>query len=102
MQLLRLDSPRDQAIFYGAAAAQLQAEGKLREAETQYLKAIDTWNGLGSGGTAYVATLLADLGKLQFFEGRYAEAGQSLHRALAIVQSARDAVPMDLIRAFSA
>ena len=100
MQLLRLDSPRDQATLYGAAAAQLQVEGKIREAETQFLKAIDAWNRLGSGETCYVATLLADLGKLQLFEGRYAEAGQSLHRALTIVQSARDAVPMDLINVF--
>ena len=100
MQLLRLDSPRDQATFYGAAAAQLQVEGKIREAETQFLKAIDAWNRLGSGETCYVATLLTDLGKLQLLEGRYAEAGQSLHRALTIVQSARDAVPMDWINVF--
>ena len=96
MQLLRLEAPRDQAAFHGAAASQLHAEGKLKEAETQYLKAIDAWRELGSGETT-IAALLVDLGKLQMSQGRYPEAGTALDRALTIVQSVKEAVPMDLI-----
>jgi tetratricopeptide (TPR) repeat protein len=97
MRSLRLKGPQDQAVFYSTSAAQLQAEGQPKEAEAEYLRALAAWRDVGRGDTAGVAALLISLGSLQIDQDRFLEAAQSLDRALAIVQSARDAVPMDLI-----
>jgi len=97
MQLLRFERPQDRARLYSAAAAQMHAEAKLNEAEAEYHKALAAWSEAGRGDSADVSALLVELGTLQIDQGRFLEAGKSLDRALSIVQSARDAVPMDVI-----
>ena len=97
LQSLRLHSTQDQGYLSSAAAAQLEVEGHPQEAEAQYSRAVAAWSESGRGETTDVATLLVALGKLQTSQGRYLEAGKSLNRALAIVQSASDAVAMDFV-----
>jgi len=97
MQSLRLDGPQDHARLYSAAAAQLHAEGQLKEAEAGYHRALAAWSEAGRGDTTDVSALLVELGTLQIEQGRFPEAGKWLDRALTSVQSAQDAVPMDLI-----
>ena len=97
MQSVRLDEPQDQARLYSATAAHWQAEGQPKEAEMAYSKALSAWTELGLGETADAAAMLVGLGAVQLSQGRYLEAGKALDRALSIVQSAKDAVPLDLI-----
>lgn len=97
MQSVRLDEPQDQARLYSATAAHWQGEGQPKEAEMAYSKALSAWTELGLGETADAAAMLVGLGAVQLSQGRYLEAGTALDRALSIVQSAKDAVPLDLI-----
>ena len=97
MRTLRLDLPRDRAMFFGAAAAQLQAEGQYKEAEVDYLRAFAAWEQLGRGDTTEAATLLVGLGTVHVRQNRYSDAGRTLDRALAIVDSAKDTIPMDRV-----
>jgi tetratricopeptide (TPR) repeat protein len=97
MQSLRLESPEDQAKFHSAAAGQLHAERQLPEAEAEYRRAFAAWGKAGRADTMDVSSLLVTLATLQIDQDRFLEAGKSLDRALAIVQSAPEAVPLDLI-----
>ena len=61
MRSLRLDKPEHQAVFHGAAAAQLQVEGHRKEAEAEYSRALAAWRDLGRGESTDVAALLVEL-----------------------------------------
>jgi tetratricopeptide (TPR) repeat protein len=98
MQALRLERPEEHARLYSAAAAQLHAEGQLKEAEAEYHRALAASSEAGRGGTTDVSSVLVELGTVQIDQGRFQEAAKSLDRALTIIQSAQDAVPMDLIQ----
>ena len=100
MQLLRLERPQDQARIYRAAAAQLHANGQLKESEAEYHRALAAWIAAGCGNTTDMSALLVELGTVQIDQDRFPEAGESLDRALSIAQTARAAVPMDLINVF--
>ena len=102
MRALRLDKPRNRAMLYGAAADQLQAEGRYKEAEQEFLRALAAWKEEGRGESAEAAALLTSLGTLQVAQGRYLDAGKTLNRAFAIVNSAKDAIPMDLVNLYGA
>ena len=102
MRTLRLDRSRDRAIFYGAAADQLQTEGRYKEAEPEFLRALAAWKEEGRGESAEAAALLTSLGTLQVAQGRYLDAGKTLNRAFVIVNSAKDAIPMDLVNLYGA
>ena len=97
MRKLTLDEARDRALFYGAAAAQLQTEGQYEEAEPEYFKALAATDEAGRGKTTEAATLLIGLATLQLVQDRYLDAGRTLDRTLAIVHSAKDAIPMDRV-----
>ena len=101
MRALRLDKPHDRAILHAAAASELQADGRYEEAEREYLKAFAESKAVGRGESGELAILLCALGTLQFFQGRYPEAGTTLDSALAVANSAKDAVPMDRIKILS-
>ena len=97
MRKLTLNKPSDGAMFHGAAATQLQAEGQYKEAEPEYFKALTATDQAGRGETTEAAILLIGLATVQLIQGRYVDAGRTLDRALAIVHSAKDAIPMDRV-----
>ena len=97
MRSLRLDQPRDRAMLYSAVAAQFQVDGQYKEAETEYFKAIAAWEESGRGESAEMAATITGLGTLQLVQDRYRDARMTLERALAIVSSAKDAIPMDVV-----
>ena len=87
-------------MIHGLAALLLYAEGRYNEAEAEYLRALSAWEESGQGETMDVAAALDGLATLYIADGRYREAGRTLDRALAIITSAKDAVPMDRINLF--
>ena len=102
LQSIPTKGPADRAMVHGLAAALLCNEGRYNEAEAEYLKAVGAWEEAGRGETTDVAAVLDGLATLYIADRRYREAGRTLDRALAIVTSAKDAVPMDRIKLFRA
>jgi tetratricopeptide (TPR) repeat protein len=88
----------DKALVHGIGAALLQAEGRLKEAESEYLVTISTWEGAGHGNTAAAGTVISQLGSLYIEEHRFEEAHRLLNRAWALFTSAEDTVAMDRIK----
>jgi tetratricopeptide (TPR) repeat protein len=101
LQSIPTDQPADRAVVHGLAAALLCAEGRYREGEAEYLKALGAWEEMGRGETTDVAAVLGGLAVLYIADGRYREAGGALDRAIAIVTSAKDAVATDWIKLVS-
>ena len=102
LQSIPTKGPVDRAMVHSLAGSLLCAEGRYNEAEAEYLKAIGAWEEAGRGETTDVAAVLAGLATLYTADRRHRKAGRSLELALAIVTSAKDAVPMDRIRLFRA
>jgi tetratricopeptide (TPR) repeat protein len=80
------------------AAAQLHAEGKLTEAEPEYLAALGALKEAGRGNDANAGAVLTGLGALYIEERRLDAARRALDRAFVIFAHAKDAVPMDHIK----
>jgi tetratricopeptide (TPR) repeat protein len=95
MQSIRIQRPEDRALVHGMAAALSEAEGRLREAEADYLAALQAWQDAGRGESADTSAVLAGLGSLYIKENRLSEAAKVLDRALAMLNTAKDAVPLD-------
>jgi hypothetical protein len=88
----------DQALVHGLAAALLQAQGKLKEAESEYLVTISAWEQAGHGNTAGAGTVISQLGSLYIEAHRFEDANRLLDRAWAIFTTANDTVTMDRIK----
>jgi tetratricopeptide (TPR) repeat protein len=99
IRAIRIQRPEDGALVHGIAAALLQAEGNLAEAETEYLVSLRAWEDAGRGEMADAAAVLNGLGVVYIHEQRLTEARQALDRALAIFSRAKDATPVDRIKA---
>jgi tetratricopeptide (TPR) repeat protein len=102
LQSIPAERPGDRAVVHGLAASLLYAEGRYKEGEAEYLKALAAWEESGRGETTDVAGVLGGLGTLYIADARYLEAGRALDRALAILDSVKDAVPTDRIKLFRA
>jgi tetratricopeptide (TPR) repeat protein len=98
MQSIRIERPRDRALLYGMAATLSEVEGRLPEAEANYLAALQEWQKAGRGETAEAGAVVSGLGSLYIKENRLNESQQALDRALVILSSAKDAVSMDRIK----
>lgn len=98
MQAIPSQQLEDQALVHGIAAALLQAEGRLKEAESEYLVTISRWEGAGHANTAVAGTVISQLGSLYIEEHRFEEAHRLLDRAWALFTSADDTVAMDRIK----
>jgi tetratricopeptide (TPR) repeat protein len=97
LESIRAEKPGERALVYETTAVLLQAAGKHKEAESEYLKTLAAWEDSGHNDSADVGDILTALGSLYIAEGRLGEAQQNLERALTIFNAARDTVPMDLI-----
>lgn len=97
MESIRIDRPQDRALIHGMEAAVLQVEGKLMEAEREYLAAVRGWEAIGSGDTADVVALFTGLGSLYIKRGQLDQAHQALDRARAVLAVAKDSAPIDEI-----
>jgi tetratricopeptide (TPR) repeat protein len=98
MQSIRIQRPEDRALLHGMAAVFSETEGRLPEAEADYLAALQAWQEAGKGQGADAGVILYGLGSLYIKEDRLSEARQALDRALAIFDSVKDAVSMDRIK----
>ena len=98
MQAIPVRRAEDRGLVSAMSASLLEAEGRWPEAESQYLAAIGSLNGIGGGDTADAAALLNGLGGLYIKERRLSEACQMLDRALAIFERAPDADPWDRVK----
>ena len=95
MHALPIHNPQDRSMFHGAAATQMQADGRYEEAEREYLKALAAAEEAGRGQTGDFAILLSGLRALQLFKGQYTKAGMTLDQALSVANSSKDAVATD-------
>jgi tetratricopeptide (TPR) repeat protein len=102
MQSIRIQRPDDRALIYGMAAVLSEAEGRLPEAEADYLAALEAWREAGRDETADGGSILGGLGSLYVKEHRLSEARQAFDRALTILSRAKDAVSMDRIKLLNA
>jgi hypothetical protein len=44
MCAVRIEEPQDRALVAGMAASLLKAEGRFKEAESEYLRALGAWD----------------------------------------------------------
>jgi tetratricopeptide (TPR) repeat protein len=98
MQSIRSVRPQDRALLHGMAGVLLQAEGRHREAESDYLAAMSDWEEAGLGATADAGAVLNSLASLYMREQRLDEARKMLDRAFTIFTNDKGAVPMDRIK----
>jgi tetratricopeptide (TPR) repeat protein len=98
MRSIRIVSPEDYALVHEMAAALLHAEGRWREAESEYLRTISAWEEAGRGDTPDAGALFSALGSLYIEERRLDDAQRALAHAATIFDSAKNAVPMDRIK----
>lgn len=98
MQSIRIQRPEDRALLHGIAAVLSETEGRLRDAEAEFLAALQGWQEAGKGQRADAGAILYGLGSLYIKEDRLSEARQALDRALAIFDSGKDAVSLDRIK----
>ena len=92
---IRAEQPHERAMIHPMSGSLLQSIGERRQAEAEYLAALEGWTEIGRGETADAGAVLTSLGTLYVQERRYEEAGRSVDRASAIFAHTRDAAPMD-------
>jgi Tfp pilus assembly protein PilF len=91
-------SGADRALVHATGAVLLHAQGRLPEAEAEYLLTFQAWEEAGQGKTVEAGAALNSFGSLYVRQGRFEEARRTLDRALLIFASAKDAVPSDRIK----
>jgi tetratricopeptide (TPR) repeat protein len=98
MRSIRVERPEDRAMVHTTSAVQFRVEGKLGEAEPEYLAALGAMEEAERGNSADSGALLTGLGSLYIQEGRLDAARRALDRGLEIFARAKDSVPMDRIK----
>jgi tetratricopeptide (TPR) repeat protein len=98
---IRAEQPHERAMIHAMSGSLLQSIGERRQAEVEYLAALECWTGIGRGETADAGAVLTSLAKLYLQERRFEEAGRSVDRASAILAQTRDAAPMDRSKLFA-
>jgi tetratricopeptide (TPR) repeat protein len=95
IKLIRAQLPPERAMIHAMSGSLLQSVGDRRQAETEYLGALDAWAEIGRGETADAGAVLTSLGVLYTQEGRFEEAAGAVDRAAVVLSKAKDAFPMD-------
>jgi tetratricopeptide (TPR) repeat protein len=98
MKMIRMEGPEQRAMLSGFSATLLSAEGRYREAESEYVLALRAWEQAGRGHTADTGTVFTALGSLYVCQHRFDDARRVLDLALGIFTSAKNAVPLDLFK----
>ncbi len=96
MSTFPMERPEDRAVAHGMHGILLQAEGKSRDAELEYLAGLQAWES-AEGDSANTASALSCLASLYLKEGRLDEAHRALERAVAIFSRAKDTASLDHI-----
>jgi tetratricopeptide (TPR) repeat protein len=85
MESIRSESPADRALVHATGAVLLHAEGRLAEAESEYLLTFEAWEEAGHGDTADAGAVFSSLGALYIArQGAWRESEQKLSEALSI------------------
>jgi tetratricopeptide (TPR) repeat protein len=92
---IRAEQPHERAMIHAMSGSLLQSIGEWRQAEAEYLAALEAWNEIGRGEMADAGAVLTSLGTLYVQERRFEEAGRFVDRASAVFAQAGDAAPMD-------
>jgi len=98
MLQIRAERPEQRGQVHITTGVLLHLQGKWKEAESEYLLAHEEWKQSGKTADTDATAVLYYLGALYITEERFKEAAQVLDRALAIVEVAEDALPMDRIK----
>jgi tetratricopeptide (TPR) repeat protein len=98
MQAIPTERSDYEPLVHGLAAALLQAEGRWKEAESEYLATMSAWERAGRANTADSAAVLSQLGSLLIEEHRFPEAQLLLDRTLVIFTADKDTVAMDRVK----
>lgn len=102
MLQVRAERPEQRGPVHLAGGVLLHMQGRLKEAEAEYLLAYEDWRQSGNADDADEAAVLNYLGALYIMEDRFQEAAKALDRALAIVTDAKNAYPLDRIELLNA
>jgi tetratricopeptide (TPR) repeat protein len=98
MRSIQAQGPEDRALVHGIAAALLEKEGNLKQAESEYLESFDAWNESGHGNWADAASIQGFLALLYIRDHRLDDAQRAVDLALMILGRAKDAVSLDWIK----
>jgi tetratricopeptide (TPR) repeat protein len=98
MQAIRTQGPIDRALVHGMGAMLLHREGRLAEAETEYLLTFHAWEEAGKGEAADAGAVFNSLGLLYIQQERFEDSRKALDRALLIFASAKDSAPSDRVK----
>jgi tetratricopeptide (TPR) repeat protein len=101
LQSLRIERAEDVAVIHEIAAEFLEAEGKYREAESEYFASIDAWKQTGRGDSVQAGSLLNSLGLLYIKAHRLEDARRTIYRALDTFSADPNALPMERIKVHS-
>ena len=98
MEAVQTTRPQDRWIVQGMAGALLAAEGKLPEAESELVTALEMLHQCGLGQSADAGALLAGLSTIYIRERRIPEALRLLDQASAVFADAAEADPWDRVK----
>jgi tetratricopeptide (TPR) repeat protein len=98
IERINATSPQDRALFREINAAVLQREQKTKEAEMNYLAALVAISDAGKQNSAEAVAVQRSLAFLYLQENRYSDASSTVDAAIATLQRAKDAVPLDRIQ----
>jgi hypothetical protein len=92
---IRIETPNDRLLVHGMGAALLRSEGKLREAESEYLLGLDAAREAGLSEASDGAIVLTGLGGLYIEQSRFGDARTALEKANRILITQKDAHPVE-------
>jgi tetratricopeptide (TPR) repeat protein len=92
---IRVETPKDRLLVHGVGAPLLRAEGKLRDAESEYLLALEAAREAGLSEAPDGAIVLSGLGSLYIEQNRFTDARGALEQANKILATRKDAHPVE-------
>lgn len=98
MLQVRTASPGDKGQVHVVGGALRQMQGRLKEAESEYLMAFENFSRSEKRIDGDMAALLGYLGNVYLAEARLEEASQVLDRAFALLASFPAALPQDQVK----
>jgi tetratricopeptide (TPR) repeat protein len=102
MERVHTTRPEELAMLHGIRGALFEAEGRLTNAESEFLIALADWTEAGRSNSADVVSVLNAIASLYVRQGRLDEAIRVLDRAFAAFATAQDVVPIDRMRVLQA